>query len=65
MNKKLKVRKSIKRRFKVTKTGKILHGSSFSRHLRRKKNKSHIRRLKQTSALTGKVAKKVRMLLGK
>lgn len=65
MSNKLKIRKSVKRRFKITKTGKVLHGSSFSRHLRRKKSKSHIRRLKQTSALTDKMAKKIKMLLGK
>lgn len=63
--KKQKTKKSILRRFKLTKTGKILRRSSFSRHLRRKKKKSAIRRLKRIKILKGKVAKKVKKALGK
>lgn len=61
--KKLKSRKSIVRRFKLTRTGKVLRRSSFSRHLRRKKKKKAIRRLKVTKTLEGKVATKVKKLL--
>lgn len=63
--KKLKIRKSIARRFKITRTGKVLRRSSFSRHLRRKKKKQAIRRLKVAKTLEGKVAVKVKKALAK
>lgn len=45
MNKvKMKTRKIAFKRYKVTKTGKILHGHQNSRHLRRKKSASALRR---------------------
>lgn len=62
---KFKIRKSIANRFKVTKKGKVLHLSGFGRHLRRKKGKSQLRRLKRTKEITGALAKKVKKLLGK
>lgn len=65
MNNKFKIRKSITRRFKITKTGKVLRGSSFARHLKSKKKKSHLRRLKKIKVFEGKMAKKIKMLLGK
>ncbi len=63
--KKFKVRQSIAGRFKVTKTGKVLRLSAFSRHLRRKKSRKQIRRLKKPKLVTGKLAKKIKKLLGK
>lgn len=63
--KKMKIRKSISRRFKITKTGKVLRGSSFIRHLRSKKKKSRIRRLKKIKHFKGKTAKKIKKLLGR
>lgn len=63
--KKMKIRKSISRRFKITKTGKVLRGSSFARHLRSKKKKSRIRRLKKIKHFKGKTAKKIKKLLGR
>jgi ribosomal protein L35 len=62
---KMKIRKSIIRRFKITKKGKVLRGSTHTRHLRRKKTKSRIRRLKQQKQLTGRLAIKIKKILGK
>jgi len=63
-SKKLKVRKSISNRFEVTKTGKVLRMSSFNRHLRRKKSKKQLRRLKGKQVVSGALAIKVKKLLG-
>jgi len=63
-SKKLKVRKSISNRFEVTKTGKVLRMSSFNRHLRRKKSKKQLRRLKGKQVVLGALAIKVKKLLG-
>ena len=60
---KQKTRKSISKRFKVTKTGKVLRRGSAIRHLRVKKSKSRIRRQKVTQYVTGKRAKKLKKIL--
>lgn len=62
---KLKTRKSIAKRFKITKSGKVLHRSSFSRHLRASKSKGQKGRYKKLKLLTGRMAKKVKKALGK
>ena len=62
---KFKTRKSVSKRFKITKSGKVLHRASFSRHLRQGKSKARIRRLKRLSALDKTRAKKIKQLLGK
>ncbi|MDD4937677.1 MAG: 50S ribosomal protein L35 [Candidatus Shapirobacteria bacterium] len=64
-SKKLKVKKSISSRFEVTKTGKVLRMSSFNRHLRRKKSKKQLRRLKGKQPVANAFAIKVKKLLGK
>jgi len=64
-SKKFKIRKSVSNRFEVTKTGKVLRSSSFNRHLRRKKSKKQLRRLKGKQPVVGKFAIKVKKLLGK
>jgi ribosomal protein L35 len=64
-NKKLKIRKSVRNRFEVTKNGKVLRQSSFNRHLRRKKSKKQLRRLKGKQPVLGRFALKVKKLLGK
>ncbi|MFA6920185.1 MAG: bL35 family ribosomal protein [Candidatus Paceibacterota bacterium] len=64
-NKKLKVRKSVRNRFEVTKTGKVLRMSSFNRHLRRKKSKKQLRRIKGKQPVTAALAIKVKKLLGR
>lgn len=62
---KLKIRKSISRRFKITKTGKVLFRGSHVKHLRRKKKKSQVRSQKVPQKMTGTWQKKVKKLLGK
>ncbi len=63
-NRKLKIRKSVSSRFEVTKNGKVLRSSSFNRHLKRKKTKKQLRRLKGKKLVTGSMAIKVRKILG-
>ncbi|TSC53477.1 MAG: 50S ribosomal protein L35 [Microgenomates group bacterium LiPW_31] len=64
MKEKMKIRKSILRRFKITKTGKVLFRGSHIRHLRRKKKKGQIRAQKVPQLMRGVWAKKVKKLLG-
>ena len=61
---KMKVKKSVRKRFKVTKTGKVLRGRQYGRHLKIHKSKSIIRRYKVPAKLRGKVAKKIKKMLG-
>jgi ribosomal protein L35 len=60
-----KIKKSVSSRFQVTKNGKVLRESSFDRHLRRKKSKKQLRRLKGKKLVTGRLATKIKKLLGK
>ncbi len=60
---KQKTRKSIAKRFKVTKGGKVVHRSHNLRHLRSTKSKARIRRLKTPKVLFSTIAKKVKKLL--
>lgn len=62
---KIKTRKSAVKRFKITKSGKVLHRSHYLRHLRSKKGKRRIRRLKRMKTTTGKYASKVKKMLGR
>ena len=59
--KKVKTKKSVAKRFKITKTGKVLHRGHGSRHLRSKKTKKRIRSLKKMKEIKGKFAKKIRL----
>ncbi|OGY18345.1 MAG: hypothetical protein A2900_04350 [Candidatus Chisholmbacteria bacterium RIFCSPLOWO2_01_FULL_50_28] len=61
---KVKIRKSVARRFKVTKTGKVLRRVQTMRHLRRKKSSKQRRRYKVPVRVTGKLAIKIRRMLG-
>lgn len=61
---KLKIKKSVSKRFKVTKTGKVLRSKQMRSHLRSKKSKSNLRRKKIEGQLKGKFAKKIKQLLG-
>jgi large subunit ribosomal protein L35 len=63
MNKK-KIKKSVSKRFKVTKTGKVMFGHQYQSHLKMNKSKSRIRRQKEPGVLTGKFAKKIKQMLG-
>lgn len=61
---KMKIKKSVSKRFKVTKNGKVMHGHQYKGHLKLHKSKRRQRRLKEPGVLTGKFAKKIRQLLG-
>lgn len=61
---KQKTRKGAVARFKVTATGKILRRGQNMRHLRRHKSKRAIRAGKVPKQVTGKFAKKIRIMLG-
>lgn len=63
MKVKHKPHKGATKRFKVTKTGKILHRSQKIRHLRTVKGKRNLRRLKQLKQVTGTFEKKIKKLL--
>ncbi len=62
---KQKVKKSVRNRFKVTKSGKVLRLRAFSGHLKRRKSKKQLRRLKKSTEVTGKMAIKIKKALGK
>ncbi|OGK19630.1 hypothetical protein A2866_06690 [Candidatus Roizmanbacteria bacterium RIFCSPHIGHO2_01_FULL_39_8] len=62
---KQRTHKSAAKRFRVTKRGKILHRSHYSRHLRSTKSKRQIRSLKLMKTVKGAYVKKLMRLLGK
>jgi len=61
--KKQKTHKGAAKRFKVTKSGKILHRSHYIRHLKSKKSKKRQRSLNQLKKTTGRYKKKIAQLL--
>lgn len=61
---KLKTKTAAKKRFKVTKTGKVIARRQMGRHLRAKKSKSQKTRYKRKKEITGKMAKKIKKMLG-
>lgn len=61
---KLKIRKSISRRIKITGTGKLLRRRGFARHLKFGKSKGRIRALKVPTRVRGKLEKKLKQVLG-
>lgn len=62
--KKLKIRDSVSKRFKVTKNGKVLFGHQYGSHKKLHKSKSRIRRQKEPGQLKGEFAKKIKQMLG-
>jgi len=62
---KKKIKKSISKRFDVTKTGKVLFSHQYGSHKKLNKSKSRIRRQKEIGILTGTFAKKIKQALGK
>lgn len=62
---KQKTRKSLTRRFRITKNGKVLRGRAFNRHLKGPKTKRRIRRLRAKRQVTGFYAKKLKKAMGK
>jgi len=62
---KMKSRKSLTNRLKITKHGKIMRRQSFRRHLKAGKTAKRLRNLKKTIELTGFYAKKIHKATGK
>ena len=62
---KLKTRKSVAKRFKVTSTGKVTRRGAQNRHLAANKSKSAKRRSKVTKEVTNAMSKKIKKMLGK
>lgn len=60
----MKSRKSAGKRFRVTKTGKVIFSHQYKSHLKSKKSNSRLRRQKEPGILKGKFAKKVKRMLG-
>jgi len=56
----MKGRKSILKRLKITKNGKIMRRQSFRRHLKASKSSKSLRNLKRIKQLKGYYAKKIR-----
>ena len=63
MKQKQKTKKSAVKRFKVTKTGKVLHRQKGLRHLRANKSKRRIRSLKRMKEVFGRYKKKILKML--
>lgn len=61
---KMKTKKSAVKRFKITKTGKILRGSSFSSHLNVKRSSKKRRKQRRPIEVTGSYAKRLKKALG-
>lgn len=61
---KLKTRKIVAKRFKITATGKVLRRAQNMRHLRRRKTKRQIRAYKVPKEIMGKQATKIKRMLG-
>jgi len=62
---KLKTRKSVAKRFKLTASGKVVRRGGQLRHLRANKTKRNIRRKKVAKVITNRMAKKIKSMLGR
>jgi large subunit ribosomal protein L35 len=60
---KIKTNRRAAKTFKITGTGKITHRSSNNGHKAMARNQSHNRRLEETNVVTGKTAKRIKLLL--
>jgi len=61
---KVKTRKAVAKRIKVTARGKLLRHRPGAGHLKSRKNPKRIRRLREETALSKGFAKQARQLLG-
>lgn len=61
---KKKINKSAARRFKITKTGKVMFGHQYGSHKKLNKSKRRIRRQKEPAQLHGRFAFKMKKILG-
>ncbi|MDA1317088.1 MAG: 50S ribosomal protein L35 [bacterium] len=64
MKNKQKTHKGVLKRFKITSTGKVIHRSHHTRHLKSSKSKRQIRSLNQPKQVVGLMARKIKKLLG-
>lgn len=62
---KLKTKKSLVKRLKITKKGKVIRRQSFRRHIKATKTKKQLRNLKRVKVMTGYYAKKILKAVGK
>lgn len=60
---KMKIKKSVSKRFKVTKTGKVIFGHQYASHKKSGKSGSRKRRQQEPGQLKGRFAKKVKKML--
>lgn len=60
---KIKTRKSVAKRFKITKTGKVIRRGAQNRHLKANRSKRNARRGKVPKEITTKFAKKIKLML--
>ncbi len=61
----MKPRKSLKKRFKITRTGKVLRRSTGQNHFRAKKSGKKIRQTRKWVPVSVPLAKKIRKLIKK
>ena len=61
---KKKIKRAVERRFKITKTGKVLFAHQYAGHLKAHKSKRRIRRQNVPGILDKSFAKKVKKMLG-
>ena len=64
MKLKKKIKKSVAKRFRITKTGKVIFSHQYHGHLMSKKSKSRIRRQNIPGVLDASFARKVKKMLG-
>ena len=60
---KLKTKKAIQKRMRLTKSGKVKRNRAFRRHLMSSKNAKRRRRLRRSAILGGNIGKTMRQLL--
>ncbi|MBI2028712.1 MAG: 50S ribosomal protein L35 [Candidatus Levybacteria bacterium] len=63
--KKKKIKSSVSKRFRVTKTGKVMFSHQYKSHLKINKSGARLRRQKEPGVLKGKFAKKIKQMMGK
>lgn len=59
----MKTRKSAAKRFKLTKTGKLLHRGHGTRHLKSNKTKKRLRSLNIPKSVKGAYVRKIKRML--
>ena len=60
---KIKTKKSVSKRFKITKTGKVKRSKAYGNHLLSKKSGKRMQRLKSADLVNKADSKKIKILL--